>query len=333
MAIHIRRREFLVALGGAAAVWPLAARAQQGERMRRIGALMAQAEDDPDRGIRVAAFAQGLQQLGWTIGGNVRIDYRWSTSDVERSRYAAELVALKPDVLFATSGATVGALQQATRTVPIVFVTVIDPVGGGWVASLARPGGNATGFGASEFSLSGKWLELLKEIAPRVTRVAVIRDPSVPAGSGGFAAIQTVAPSFGIELTPVGVRDADEIERGITAFARSPNGGLIMVGPPSSVTLHRDLIIRLAAQHRLPAVYGTRFYVANGGLIAYAADPVDQFRRAAGYIDRILKGEKPADLPVQAPTKYELVVNLKTAKAIGLEVPATVLARADEVID
>jgi putative tryptophan/tyrosine transport system substrate-binding protein len=207
------------------------------------------------------------------------------------------------------------------------------PVGGGWVASLARPGGNATGFGASEFSLSGKWLELLKEIAPRVTRVAVIRDPSVPAGSGGFAAIQTVAPSFGIELTPVGVRDADEIERGITAFARSPNGGLIMVGPPSSVTLHRDLIIRLAAQHRLPAVYGTRFYVANGGLIAYAADPVDQFRRAAGYIDRILKGEKPADLPVQAPTKYELVVNLKTAKAIGLEVPATVLARADEVID
>ena len=329
----MRRREFIALLGGAAAVWPLAARALQGERMRRIGALMAQAEDDPDRGIRVAAFAQGLQQLGWTIGGNVRIDYRWSTGDVERSRYAAELVALKPDVLFATSGATVGALQQATRTVPIVFVTVIDPVGGGWVASLARPGGNATGFGASEFSLSGKWLELLKEIAPRVTRVAVIRDPSVPAGSGGFAAIQTVAPSFGIELTPVGVRDADEIERGITAFARSPNGGLIMVGPPSSVTLHRDLIIRLAAQHRLPAVYGTRFYVANGGLIAYAADPVDQFRRAAGYIDRILKGEKPADLPVQAPTKYELVVNLKTAKAIGLEVPATVLARADEVID
>jgi putative tryptophan/tyrosine transport system substrate-binding protein len=328
----VKRREFISLVGGAAA-WPFAAQAQHGERMRRIGALMAQAEDDPDRGVRVAAFAQGLQQLGWTIGGNVRIDYRWATSDVERSRYAAELVALKPDVLFATSGATVGALQQATRTVPIVFVTVIDPVGGGWIASLARPGGNATGFAAAEFSLSAKWLELLKEIAPSVTRVAVIRDPSVPSGSGGFAAIQTVAPSFGIELTPVGVRDAGEIEHGITAFARSPNGGLIMVGPPSSVTLHRDLIIRLAAQHRLPAVYGARFYVANGGLIAYAADPVDQFRRAASYVDRILKGEKPADLPVQAPTKYELVINLKTAKAIGLEVPATVLARADEVIE
>jgi putative ABC transport system substrate-binding protein len=329
---RLKRREFISLIGGAVA-WPFAAEAQQGGRMRRIGALMAQAEDDPDRGVRVAAFAQGLQQLGWTIGGNVRIDYRWATSDIERSRYAAELVALRPDVLFATSGATVGALQQATRTVPIVFVTVIDPVGGGWVASLARPGGNATGFAAAEFSLSAKWLELLKEIAPRVTRVAVIRDPSVPAGSGGFAAIQTVAPSFGIELTPIGVRDAGEIERGIMAFARSPNGGLIMVGPPSSVTLHRDLVIRLAAQHRLPAVYGARFYVANGGLIAYAADPVDQFRRAAGYIDRILKGEKPADLPVQAPIKYELIINVKTAKALGIEVPAQLLARADEVIE
>jgi putative ABC transport system substrate-binding protein len=329
---RLKRREFISLIGGAVA-WPFAAEAQQGGRMRRIGALMAQAEDDPDRGVRVAAFAQGLKQLGWTIGGNVRIDYRWATSDIERSRYAAELVALRPDVLFATSGATVGALQQATRTVPIVFVTVIDPVGGGWVASLARPGGNATGFAAAEFSLSAKWLELLKEIAPRVTRVAVIRDPSVPAGSGGFAAIQTVAPSFGIELTPIGVRDAGEIERGIMAFARSPNGGLIMVGPPSSVTLHRDLVIRLAAQHRLPAVYGARFYVANGGLIAYAADPVDQFRRAAGYIDRILKGEKPADLPVQAPIKYELIINVKTAKALGIEVPAQLLARADEVIE
>jgi len=328
----MRRRDLITLLGGAAA-WPVAAQAQQGERMRRIGALMGQVEDDPDRGVRIAAFAQGLQHSGWTIGGNVRIDYRWATSDVERSRYAAELLALKPDVLFATSGATVGALQQATRAVPIVFATVVDPVGGGWVASLARPGGNATGFASSEFSLSGKWVELLKEIAPRVTRVAVIRDPSVPAGSGGFAAIQTVAPSLGIEPTPVGVRDADEIERGITAFARSPNGGLIMVGPPSSVTLHRDLIIRLAAQHRLPSVYGSRFYADHGGLIAYAADPIDQFRRAAGYVDRILKGEKPADLPVQAPTKYELVVNLNTAKAIGLEVPATVLARADEVIE
>ena len=328
----MKRREFIT-LVGAAAAWPLAARAQQAERMRRIGALMGQVEDDPDRGVRIAAFAQGLQHSGWTIGGNVRIDYRWATSDVERSRYAAELLALKPDVLFATSGATVGALQQATRAVPIVFATVVDPVGGGWVASLARPGGNTTGFASSEFSLSGKWVELLKEIAPRVTRVAVIRDPSVPAGSGGFAAIQTVAPSLGIEPTPVGVRDADEIERGITAFARSPNGGLIMVGPPSSVTLHRDLIIRLAAQHRLPSVYGSRFYAAYGGLIAYAADPIDQFRRAAGYVDRILKGEKPADLPVQAPTKYELVINLKTAKGLGLDVPSTLLARADEVIE
>src|SRR6516165_3023831 len=311
----MKRREFIT-LVGAAAAWPLAARAQQAERMRRIGALMGQVEDDPDRGVRIAAFAQGLQHSGWTIGGNVRIDYRWATSDVERSRYAAELLALKPDVLFATSGATVGALQQATRAVPIVFATVVDPVGGGWVASLARPGGNATGFASSEFSLSGKWVELLKEIAPRVTRVAVIRDPSVPAGSGGFAAIQTVAPSLGIEPTPIGVHDASEIERGITDFARSPNGGLIMVGPSSSVALHRDLIIRLVAKHRLPAVYSSRRYIAHGGLIAYAVDPVDQFRRAANYIDRILKGEKPADLPVQAPTKYQLIINLKTANAL-----------------
>jgi putative ABC transport system substrate-binding protein len=329
----MKRREFMTLLGGAAASWPLAARAQQGQRMRRVGALLGIAEDDPERDVRVAAFEQGLQQLGWTIGDNLRIDYRSVTSDVERSQYAAELISLKPDVLFATSGAVVGALQQATRTVPIVFVTVIDPVGGGWVSSLARPGGNATGFASHDFSLSGKWLELLKEIAPRVTRVAVIRDPSVPAGSGGFAAIQTVAPSFGIELTPVGVRDASEIERGITDFARSPNGGLIMVGPPSSVALHRNLIIRLAAQHRLPAVYSSRRYIANGGLIAYAADPVDQYRRAAGYIDRILKGEKPADLPVQAPTKYQLIINLKTAKALGLDLPPSVVARADEVIE
>jgi putative tryptophan/tyrosine transport system substrate-binding protein len=223
--------------------------------------------------------------------------------------------------------------QQASRTVPIVFVNTIDPVGGGWVESLSRPGTNATGFASYEFSMSGKWLELLKEIAPGVKRVAVIRDPSVPAGSGGLAAIQTVAPSFGVELTPVGVRDAGEIERGIAAFARSSNGGLIMVGPPSSVQLHRDLIIRLAAQHRLPAVYGARFWVTPGGLIAYVPDPIDQYRRAAGYVDRILKGEKPADLPVQAPTKYELAINLKTAKALGIEVPTTLLARADEVIE
>jgi putative ABC transport system substrate-binding protein len=329
----MRRRDFIAAVGGAAASWPLAAHAQQGERMRRIGALLAIAEDDPDKDVRVGAFEQGLQQLGWTIGNNLRIDYRWATSDVERSQYAAELISLKPDVLFGSSGAVVGALQQATRTVPIVFVTVIDPVGGGWVSSLARPGGNATGFASHDFSLSGKWLELLKEIAPRVTRVAVIRDPSVPAGSGGFAAIQTVSPSLGIEVTPVGVRDASEIERGIIDFARSPNGGLIMVGPGSSVALHRDLIVRLAAQHRLPAVYSSRRYIANGGLIAYADDPVDQFRRAAGYIDRILKGEKPADLPVQAPTKYQLIINLKTAKALGLDLPPSVIARADEVIE
>ena len=329
----MKRRDFIKVVGGAAATWPLAARAQQGERMRRVGALLAMAEGDPDRNLRVAAFEQGLRQLGWTVDDNLRIDYRWVTSDVERSRYAAELISLKPDVLFASSGAVVSALQQVTRTVPIVFVTVIDPVGGGWVASLARPGGNATGFASHDFSLSGKLLELLKEVAPRVTRVAVIRDPSVPAGSGGFAAVQTVAPSLGVELTPIGVRDASEIEHGITDFARFPNGGLIMVGPGSSVRLHRDLIIRLAAQHRLPAVYSSSSYVANGGLIAYADDPIDQFRRAAGYIDRILKGEKPADLPVQAPTKYQLIINLKTAKALGLDLPPSVAARADEVIE
>jgi ABC-type uncharacterized transport system substrate-binding protein len=329
----MRRRDFIAAFAGVAAAWPLAAHAQQSERMRRVGALLAMAESDPDTNLRVAAFEQGLRQLGWTVDVNLRIDYRWVTSDVEHSRYAAELISLKPDVLFASSGAVVSTLQQVTRTVPIVFVTVIDPVGGGWVASLARPGGNTTGFASHDFSLSGKLLELLKEVASRVTRVAVIRDPSVPAGSGGFAAIQTVAPSLGVELTPIGVRDASEIEHGITDFARFPNGGLIMVGPGSSVRLHRDLIIRLAAQHRLPAVYSSSSYVANGGLIAYADDPVDQFRRAADYIDRILKGEKPADLPVQAPTKYQLIINLKTAKALGLDLPPSVMARADEVIE
>jgi putative ABC transport system substrate-binding protein len=329
----MKRREFITLFGGAA-VWPLAARAQQGERVRRIGVLMSQSADDPDALAWISAFAQGLQERGWTIGGNVRIEYRWGAGDLDRFRkYAAELVALSPDVIVATAGSIVGALQQVSRTVPIVFVTTIDPVGGGWVESLARPGGNATGFTSFEFSMSGKWLELLKEIAPPVTRVAVIRDPAVPAGSGGFAAIQTVAPSFGVELIPIGVRSADEIERSITAFARSANGGLIVVGPPSSVNLHRNLIIALAARHRLPAVYGTPVWSKAGGLISYGADPLDQYRRAAAYVDRIIKGEKPADLPVQAPTKYELVINLKTAKALGLEVPATVLARADEVIE
>jgi putative ABC transport system substrate-binding protein len=316
------------------AAWPLVARAQQGEPMRRIGVLVSAVEGDP-RGMEyVTAFAQGLAELGWTVGRNVRIEYRWGAGDLDRfRRYAAELVALAPDVVLASSGSIVGAFQQASRTVPIVFVNTIDPVGGGWVESLSRPGANATGFASFEFSMSGKWLELLKEIAPGVKRVAVIRDPLVPAGSGGFAAIQTVAPSLGVELTPVGVRDAGEIEHAIANFARGPNGGLILVGPTSSVQRHRDLIVALAARHRLPAVYANRLFVIGGGLISYAPDSLDQYRRAAGYVDRILKGEKPADLPVQAPTKFELTINVKTAKALGLEVPLTLLARADEVIE
>jgi putative tryptophan/tyrosine transport system substrate-binding protein len=330
----VKRREFITLLGGTAVAWPLAARAQQGEQMRRIGVLMSAVEGD-QRGLEfITAFAQGLAELGWTVGRNVRIEYRWGAGDLDRfRRYAAELVALAPDVVLASAGSIVGAFQQASRTVPIVFVTTIDPVGGGWVESLSRPGTNATGFSSFEFSMSGKWLELLKEIAPGIKRVAVIRDPSVPAGSGGLAAIQTVAPSFGVELTPVGVRSADEIERGIAAFARSANGGLIVVGPGSSVQPHRNLIIALAARHRLPAVYGSLVWARGGGLISYGADAIDQYRRAAGYVNRILKGEKPADLPVQAPTKYEVVINLKTAKTLGIEVPPTLLARADEVIE
>jgi ABC-type uncharacterized transport system substrate-binding protein len=332
MTTKVKRREFITLLGGAAA-WPLAARAQQGERVRRIGVLMSAVEGD-QRGLEsITAFAQGLAELGWTVGRNVRIEYRWGAGDLDRfRRYAAELIALSPDVVLATAGSIVGAFQQASRTVPIVFVTTVDPVGGGWVESLSRPGTNATGFAAYEFSMIGKRLELLKEVAPRVTRVAVIRDPAVPAGSGGLAAIQTVAPSLGVELTPVGV-SSEEIERGITAFARSANGGLIVVGPTSSVQLHRNLIIALAARHQLPAVYGSMVWTKAGGLISYGVDPVDQCRRAAGYADRILKGEKPADLPVQQPTKFELIVNVKTAKALGLEVPPTLLARADEVIE
>jgi ABC-type uncharacterized transport system substrate-binding protein len=329
----VRRREFIAFLGGAVA-WPLAARAQQGGRMRRIGVLLSTVESDPLGLEYITAFAQGLAELGWTVGRDVRIEYRWGAGDTDRfRRYAAELVALSPDVVLAASGSIVGAFQQASRTVPIVFVNTIDPVGGGWVESLSRPGTNATGFASFEFSMSGKWLELLKEIAPGVKRVAVIRDPSVPAGSGGLAAIQTVAPSLGVELTPVGVRDGDEIERAITTFARASNGALIMVGPISSVQRHRDLIIALAVRHRLPAVYPNRPFVISGGLMSYGPDPIHSYRRAAGYVDRILKGEKPADLPVQAPTKYELVINLKTAKALGLEVPPMLLARADEVIE
>jgi ABC-type uncharacterized transport system substrate-binding protein len=288
--------------------------------------------DDAEGQARLSAFAQALNQLGWSDGRNLRIDIRWATA-ADIRRHAAELVALAPDVLVAGTGtATTAPLLEATRTVPIVFVVVIDPVGAGFVASLARPGGNATGFTIYEYSMSGKWLELLKEIAPGVTRAAVLRDPAVASGIGQFGAVQIVAPSLGMELTPVDVRDAGEIERAVTAFARGSNGGLIVTGSALAV-VHRELIATLAARHRLPAVYSDRSSIVAGGLIAYGPDRIDQFRRAAGYVDRILKGEKPADLPVQAPTKYELVINLKTAKALGLEIPPTVLARADEVIE
>jgi putative tryptophan/tyrosine transport system substrate-binding protein len=328
----IQRREFITLLGGAAVAWPLAARAQQGERMRRIGVLMYWTEDDAEGQARFAAFAQALKQLGWSDGRNVRLDTRWaSAADIRR--HAAELVALAPDVLVAATGtATTASLLEATRTVPIVFVTVIDPVGAGFVASLAHPGGNATGFTNYEYGMSGKWLELLKEIAPRVTRAAVLRDPAVASGIGQFGAIQALAPSLGMELSPVDIRDAGEIERAVTAFARALNGGLVVTGSAAAI-VHRELVATLAARHRLPAVYPGRYSVAAGGLISYGPDLVDQYRRAAGYVDRILKGEKPADLPVQAPTKYELVINLKTAKALGLEIPSSVLARADEVIE
>jgi len=329
----MNRREFIMLLGGAAAAWPLAARAQQGGRMRRVGVLQNLASDDPAEQARLMAFGQGLQELGWTIGRNVRIENRWSAGDPERiRRNTEEMVALAPDVILASGNAGVAPLLQATRTVPVVFVIVPDPVGAGFVDSLARPGGNATGFIAYEYGLSGKWLEVLKEIAPGVTRAAVIRDPALASGPGQFAAIQSIAPSLGVEVSPVNVRDAGEIERAITAFAHSPNGGLIVTGS-ALVGLHRHLIIALAARHKLPAVYVERTYVAAGGLVSYGSDFLDQYRRAASYVDRILKGEKPADLPVQQPTKYELVINLKTAKALGLDIPPTLLARADEVIE
>ena len=324
---RMKRREFITLLGGAAACVAARARAQQPERMRRIGVLLPAAADDAEFQARVAAFLQGLAQLGWTIGRNVRIDTRWAGANAaEIRRHAAELVALAPDVILAHGASTVGPLLQATRTVPIVFPVVGDPVGAGFVDSLARPGGNATGFMTFEYSMSGKWLELLKEIAPGVTRAAVLRDPTQGAGTGQFAVIQAVAPSLRVEVSPVNVRDAGEIERAVAAFARAPNGGLIVTAG-GLATLHRDLIITLAARHKLPAVYFERFFVAAGGLISYGPDFVDQYRRAAGYVDRILKGEKPADLPVQAPTKYELVINLKTAKALGLDVPP-IAARA-----
>jgi len=328
----MKRRDFITLLGGAGA-WPLAAQAQQGERMRRIGVLLHLAAGDPESMTRITAFVQGLERLGWTTGRNARIDYRWAVGDPEHfRRYAAELVALAPDIILASTSPSVAALQQLTRALPIVFVQVADPVGAGFVATLAQPGGNATGFLSFEFGIAGKWLELLKEIVPRVTRAGVLRDASNVAEIGLFGAIQSAAPSVGLELTPISLRDADEIERGITAFAREPNRGLIVVGS-NLATVHREQIITLAARHRLPAVYPDSVFVANGGLIAYGPDRVDQYRRAAAYVDRILKGEKPAELPVQAPTKYDLVINLKTAKALGLEIPSSVLARADEVIE
>ena len=327
------RRAFIALSAGAAVAWPLAARAQPPERVRRIGVLMNITADDPDARANNEAFLQVLQQLGWTDGRNVRIDTRWAAGDAANLRkYAAELAAPAPDVIFASGTAATAALLQATRSVPIIFTIVADPVGAGFVDSLARPGGNATGFMEFEYSLSAKWVELLKQIAPHVTRAAILRDPALSSGIGQFAVIQSVAPSVGVEVSAVNVRDAPEIERAVAAFARSGNGGLIVTSSALAVR-HRELIIALAARHKLPAIYYRRYFITSGGLFSYGYDLVDQFRRAAGYVDRILKGEKPADLPVQAPTKYELVVNLKTAKALGLDVPQSVLARADEVIE
>jgi putative ABC transport system substrate-binding protein len=329
----MRRREFITLLGGAAAAWPLGARAQQRERMRRVGLLMNRVADDPQSRLHVAAFQQWLKELGWTNDANIRIEYRWGAGDADQYRkYAAELVAVASEVIVAIGGTSVEAAQQITRAVPIVFVQVTDPVSRGLVASLARPHGNTTGFLQFEFVICGKWLELLKQIAPRVTRVAVLRHPGQFSGIGQMAAIQSALPAFGIELTPIDVREADAIERGLKAFAQGANQGIIVTAA-AKAEIHRGLIMDLAARYRWPAVYPYRIYVAEGGLISYGPNVLDELRRAAGYVDRILKGEKPADLPVQAPTKYELVVNLKTAKALGLEVPPSVLARADKVIE
>jgi putative ABC transport system substrate-binding protein len=328
----LKRRTFIALVGGAAA-WPLAARAQQAPRMRRIGVFMPGVANDPEYEVPIAAFLQALGELGWMVGRNVRIDYRWGAGDVERYRViAAELIALSPDVVLAFGYATASALQKATRSVPIVFASITDPVGGGLVASLARPGGNATGFITSEFGFAAKWLELLKEVAPRVTRVMVLRDAAIASQIALFGSIQSVAPSLGVELRPIDTRDAGEIDRAVTAFVGEPNGGLIAASG-AGVIRHRELIVALAARHRLPAVYAYRGHVMSGGLMSYGSDQIDNFRQAAGYVSRILKGEKAADLPVQAPTKYELVLNMKTARTLGLEVPATVLARADEVIE
>jgi putative ABC transport system substrate-binding protein len=328
----VNRREFITLLGGAAA-WPLAARAQQGERMRRIGVLMPLAAGDPEGQVRLMAFVQGLQEHGWTVGRNVQLDIRWAAGEPNLiRRYAAELVGLAPDVILGAVTTSVQALLEVTRTIPIVFAGATDPVGGGLVASLARPGGNVTGFSVQEFGLRAKSLELLKELSPRTARVAVLRDSTTTGGIAQFASVQTAAPALGVELTSIDLRDAGEIERTVAAFARQPNGGLIVTTGARGYA-HRELIVKLAAQHRLPAVYPFRHWVTDGGLVSYGTDPIDPYRRVATYVDRILKGEKPADLPVQAPTKYELVVNLKTAKALGLTVPLPLLGRADEVIE
>jgi ABC-type uncharacterized transport system substrate-binding protein len=329
----VRRRDFTALIGGAAITWPLAARAQQAEQMRHVGALMLLAEDDPASKPRIAAFLQGLQQLNWTVGNNVRIDIRWGAADAARARKdAAELVALAPDVILAVASPATAALQEATHTLPIVFVNVTDPVGAGYVASLARPGGNVTGFAYIEYGMSGKWLALLKEVAPGVTRAAILRDPALPVGIGQFGAIQSVAPSLGVETSPIDVRNVREIERAIADFARTTNGGLIVAASPAAL-INRNVIIAVAAEHRLPAVYFQSEFVRAGGLVSYGPDAVAEYGQAASYIDRILRGEKPADLPVQAPTKYETVINLKTAKDLGLTLPPALLARADKVIE
>ena len=329
----MQRREFITLLGSAVSAWPRAAQAQQSERMRRIGVLMNSPADDLVGQARFSAFLQGLLQLGWTEGRNIRIDVRWvaqGDSEVNR-QHAAEMVALAPEVILTTTTAPTAALQRATRSIPIVFAMVVDPVGAGIVASQPRPGGNVTGFMQFEFSLAGKWLELLKQIAPGATRAAILRDPNIATGIGQFAVIQAMAPPLGMEVSAINVRDAREIESGVASFAHSANGGLVVTGGPA--TIHRELVVRLAVKHRLPVVYPYRYYVDGDGLVSYGPDLPDQFRQAASYVDRILKGEKPADLPVQAPVKYQLVLNLKAAKAIGIEVPPSVLVRADEVIE
>jgi putative ABC transport system substrate-binding protein len=329
----MRRRQFITLFGGAAAAWPVAVRAQQPATQRRIAVLMVLGKDDPEAKARITAFRQGLQDAGWVEGRNMQIETRWSAgNEIDVRRYAEELVSLGPDVILANGNAAVAPLLNATRTIPIVFAIVPDPVGAGFVESLARPGGNATGFVSFEYGLSSKWLELLKEIAPRLTHVAVLRDPALASGTGQFGAIQSVSSSLGVELSPINVRSAPEIERAIVEFARFQNAGLIVTAN-ALVSAHRDLIVALAVKHRLPAVYAARHFVSAGGLVSYGPDFLDQFRRAAAYVDRILKGEKPSSLPVQTPTKYELIVNLKAAKALGIEIPATVVARADQVIE